>query len=437
MSTISDIVSCSVLVYIFFKVAVEKPKSIYVTFANIGAVALLAVIYTAVLFWFPHLQRALVCLFLFTIPTCALCFKACDYRGWHFAAIFCSVDIIGFAVTVLASGISLMLNLHSVVAAMLSMGVLFCLAFYFHKNGEEIHRAIGRLKTGWRELALLTMSFYVYLYFILLYPKRVQDRPEYIPVITGFCIVLLLAYKIIISTVKTMGYVYDMEQEERNMKIQLEVQKKQLEEEKMRMLVSQIRPHYIYNTLMSIRYLTRKDPDTAYEMIGDFSKYLRANVSFADQDHYIRFEEELEHINAYVRIEKVRCKDKLRIVYQIAEEDFLIPPLTVEPLVENAIKHGFDAERGETVWIRSYLEGDAFFVEVEDDGPGIVPERQEEKHALGLRYVKKRLEMIKGAAITIDSPGEKDAAGKRGTKIRLRIPRIVEENSNETLTTGQ
>lgn len=427
MIILSDVISCCVLVYIFMKLAVAKPESVRTVYINCGIIALIMAIYTIIHMLFPDVPRAVMSLFIFTLPTCLFCWKLTDYKGWHFIAVFCSVDIVGFAINVMASGISVLLNLHPLVEFVLKTGSLLLLAFYFHKRGDELKAAVSRLENGWKELAFLTMSFYAFLYFFLLYPGPIQNRLEYAPVAIGFCGVLLMAYRIVIATVRTMGQVYDMEQEEMEMRLQLEVQKKQLEEEKTKFLVSQIRPHYIYNTLMSIRYLTKKDPDTAYEMIGDFSKYLRANVTFAGQDHYISFREELEHINAYVRIEQVRCKDKLKVVYGIEEEDFLIPPLTVEPLVENAIKHGFDPELGEEVSIRSYREGDAYIVEVEDNGTGIDLQELEEKHALGLRYIKKRLEMLDGAEVIIIS-GKEEKPNGRGVKARLRIPEIKEEH---------
>lgn len=145
-----------------------------------------------------------------------------------------------------------------------------------------------------------------------------------------------------------------------------------LQESQLELMMGQIQPHFIFNTLSSIRTLVRVDPDLAYDMLYDFSAYLRANIDNVTNLSGINFSVEVEHIKSYVNIEKVRFGDRLSVVYDLQETDFIVPPLSIQPLVENAIKHGVCKKiDGGTVTLKSYREGDFNIVEVSDDGIGI------------------------------------------------------------------
>lgn len=152
-----------------------------------------------------------------------------------------------------------------------------------------------------------------------------------------------------------------------------------LHDSQLELMMGQIQPHFIFNTLSSIRALVKVDPDTAYNMIYDFSNYLRANVDNVTNLDGIKFSSEVEHIKNYVNIEKVRFGIRLNVEYDIRVNDFIVPPLSIQPLVENAIKHGVTKKvGGGTVWLRSYPDGGYNVVEVEDNGTGITPERLQE-----------------------------------------------------------
>ena len=145
----------------------------------------------------------------------------------------------------------------------------------------------------------------------------------------------------------------------------------QLHDSQMELLMGQIQPHYIFNTLSSIRTLTKIDPNKAYDMIYDFSKYLRANVDNMGKLEGINFAEEVEHIKSYVNIEQIRYGDRLKVAYDIQASDFKVPALSIQPLVENAIKHGVGVKpEGGAIVLRSYRDGNYNVVQVEDDGVG-------------------------------------------------------------------
>ena len=151
-----------------------------------------------------------------------------------------------------------------------------------------------------------------------------------------------------------------------------------LHESQVALLMGQIQPHFIFNTLSSIRTLIKVDPDTAYEMVYNFSNYLRANVDNISNMTGIKMAAEVEHIKSYVNIEKVRFGDRVNIEYDVQVKDFMVPPLSIQPIVENAIKHGICVRpEGGTVWIRSYPTEYYNVVEVEDDGVGFSPESLE------------------------------------------------------------
>lgn len=155
-----------------------------------------------------------------------------------------------------------------------------------------------------------------------------------------------------------------------------------LHDSQMELMMGQIQPHFIFNTLSSIRTLVKVDPDTAYNMLYDFSNYLRANVDNVTNLDGIKFAAEVEHITSYVNIEKVRFGDRLNVEYDILSKDFIVPPLSIQPLVENAIKHGVTKKvEGGTVWLRSYMDGQYNVVEVEDNGIGMPPDKLEELKA--------------------------------------------------------
>lgn len=148
-----------------------------------------------------------------------------------------------------------------------------------------------------------------------------------------------------------------------------------LQESQLELMMGQIQPHFIFNTISSIRTLVKIDPDVAYKMLYDFSNYLRANVDNVTNLSGIKFASEVEHIKSYVNIEKVRFGDRLNVEYDITVTDFTVPPLSIQPLVENAIKHGvFKKPEGGTVSLKSYEDGDNYVVKISDDGVGFSKE---------------------------------------------------------------
>lgn len=187
-----------------------------------------------------------------------------------------------------------------------------------------------------------------------------------------------------------------------------------LKKSRAELMTSQIKPHFIYNTLNSIQALIQLDPDKARRMVYDFSTYLRSNLDNLGERELIPFSEELKHIQAYLNIEKIRFEERLNIVLDIQVKSFLVPPLSIQPLVENAVKHGICKKiGGGTVVIRSYEKSDRYVVEVEDDGTGFdvsqlekwdTSEQLEEVSShIGLENIRFRIKEITGGTLEISS----------------------------------
>ena len=154
-----------------------------------------------------------------------------------------------------------------------------------------------------------------------------------------------------------------------------------------------------------------------------FSKYLRGNMDSISQKYPIPFETELEHIKNYCAIELLRFGDKLNIVYNTDFTDFSVPSLSIQPLVENAIKHGVTKKpEGGTVTVSSFEEAEFYCVVIEDDGIGFDPENPDfapdDSHShIGLSNVSNRLKIMVNAQLNIESEQGK------GTRVTIKIPK--------------
>ena len=197
-------------------------------------------------------------------------------------------------------------------------------------------------------------------------------------------------------------------------------------------MVSQIRPHFLYNALTSIAMLCELDPKTAKEATIAFSKYLRGNMDSLKQTKAVPFEQELSHIKNYLFIEKLRFDDLLNIEYDIQTTDFEVPQLSIQPLVENAVKHGVGiAEDGGTVTISTRETDDAFEVIISDDGVGFdvnAPKKDDGRSHIGMENTRKRLKEMCGADIIIESE-----VGK-GTTARVIIPKEWRNGNEDTVS---
>ena len=192
----------------------------------------------------------------------------------------------------------------------------------------------------------------------------------------------------------------------------------QLAQSRISTMMSQIRPHFIYNTLGSIEQLCNIDPPKAGKLVHNFAMYLRGNFGELDNPRPIRMSQEMEHVRYYISIESVRFPD-MTFTFDMHSDDFMLPALSIQPIVENSIKHGLmPLDRGGSVHVTSWETPSSYCVSIEDDGVGFDTNvlLDDRKH-IGLRNIRERLEATVNGSLTIES-----AIGK-GTKVQLTIPK--------------
>ena len=193
-----------------------------------------------------------------------------------------------------------------------------------------------------------------------------------------------------------------------------------LAESRISTMMSQIRPHFIYNTLGSIEQLCDLDPQKAGELVHNFAKYLRGNFGELDNPRPILMSQEMEHVQYYISIENVRFPD-MTFVFQMDSNDFHIPALTIQPIVENAIKHGLmKLPKGGTIRVVSHETDTHYCVSVEDNGVGFdTNELLDERKHVGIRNIRERLKAM------VDGTLEIESAVGIGTKATITIPKEV------------
>lgn len=225
-------------------------------------------------------------------------------------------------------------------------------------------------------------------------------EPEYVMVTLYFVLVFILFHK--------------------ELTTQLVKKEKEMAESKITTMINQIQPHFIFNSLSTIKFLVKKDQMEAVEAIDEFSDYLRGSMDSLTRKCGVPFSEELELVNHYLYMEKKRFGDKIHIEYDIQMDGFLVPALSVQPIVENAVKHGIRAQlKGGTIKIATKEDAKHFIIQITDDGAGFDPQAKKEdgKSHVGIANVQKRLALMCEGTLEIES-----APGK-GCQVTIRIPK--------------
>ena len=197
---------------------------------------------------------------------------------------------------------------------------------------------------------------------------------------------------------------------------QYQRQQREIAQQRASIMVLQMRPHFIYNTMMSIYYLCEQDPGKAQRVTMDFTTYLRKNFTAIASEDTIPFAQELEHARAYLAVEQAQFEDGIFVDYDTPHTRFRVPPLTLQPIVENAVKHGMGPDSEPLRILIKTRETDAgSVIIVEDNGPGFGPADNDEPH-IALANIRQRLEMMCDAELTI-APREGG-----GTVVKVTIP---------------
>ena len=193
-------------------------------------------------------------------------------------------------------------------------------------------------------------------------------------------------------------------------------QQREIAHQRSSVMVLQMRPHFIYNTMMGIYYLCDQDAAKAKQVTLDFTSYLRKNFTAIASEEMIPFNDELEHTRAYLAVEQVQFEDSLFVSFDTPHTMFRVPPLTLQPIVENAVKHGMnescDPIHISVVTRQTNLSSEII---VNDDGPGFKPTDDDEPH-IALNNIRQRLELMCGGTLEI-APREGG-----GTFVKVTIP---------------
>ncbi len=223
----------------------------------------------------------------------------------------------------------------------------------------------------------------------------------------------------------------------------LKEQERELDESRLSIMLSQIKPHFLYNSLTAIGQLCEIDSHKAKEAIHHFAHYLRGNLDSLGQRELIDFADELTHVETYLALEQLRFGDRLQVCCDIETERFMLPPLTVQPIVENAVRHGLEGRKPDgtavgTVTVSVRELPDCHQITVRDNGTGYDPARPEtdgQRH-IGIENVRERLARLCDGRLEINSrPGAGTEAVITVPKeiLRPRFPRNKPERITERL----
>ena len=194
-------------------------------------------------------------------------------------------------------------------------------------------------------------------------------------------------------------------------------QQREIANQRAGVMVLQMRPHFIYNTLMSIYSLCNQDPQKARQVTLDFTNYLRKNFTAVASENTIPFSAELEHTRAYLAVEQAQHEEMLVVDYDTPFVLFRLPPLTLQPIVENAVKHGMDPYSGPLhISIRTLETNAGCEITVENTGASFDPASNNDEPHIALSNIRQRLKMMCGGELNI-APREGG-----GTVVKVTIP---------------
>lgn len=225
-----------------------------------------------------------------------------------------------------------------------------------------------------------------------------------------FTLVAILCYSMLEGMRLLIKYI-----EHKNAMEEMEIQ---LEMSRAKTMMSQIRSHFVFNVLNAISGMCKYDPQKADDTVIHFAKYLRNNINIMEDDKNIPFATDVRQLEDYVALEQVRFGDKIEFYTDIEFDDFFIPQLILQPVVENAIKHGISKKEGNgTIILKSRDEGERVAVTVEDNGVGFNMDELNKENSVGIRNIRFRLEHLVNGSLDIQSEEGK------GTTVRITIPK--------------
>ncbi|QXM06949.1 sensor histidine kinase [Crassaminicella indica] len=317
--------------------------------------------------------------------------------------------------------------------------LFYCGAFF--KNNVFYFGSDGSLELGLVGYTFIVTDWVYWVIFLLILNMEFYKKTDVNPLGVFFCIAWLMTANIMESIGVRAGilnetyavaflfyylvihvYISQQVNEEKEIK---------LREQRVSLMLSQIQPHFLYNTLNTITALCRANPKLAEETTIKFSRYLRENMYSMGENDTHPFSQELEYTNIYLDIEKLRFGDRVKVEYDIKSDDFNMPRLTLQPIVENAVKHGICKKlEGGTIKISTEKQGRDHIIIIEDNGIGFEIDKalNDGKPHVGIHNVNERLKSMVKAKMEITS-----LIGI-GTTVKIIIPG---ERKNVRLESGE
>ncbi|TXK84887.1 sensor histidine kinase [Paenibacillus sp. N3.4] len=206
----------------------------------------------------------------------------------------------------------------------------------------------------------------------------------------------------------------------------LKLEERQKQAVQFQMLLSQMNPHFLLNTLNTVKWMARKEKQEAIAGICTSLGFI-LEASLSSEIELVTLKEEIKLLRSYESIQAFRFRDHFTILYEMDEsvQYALVPRFSLQPLVENSIVHGFDADKGCcTIWVRAKAEGSELILEVEDNGIGMeeAARRQVRRsgHGIGLSNLRERLQLLFKREGSIEF-----VSGAEGTLVRVQLPLLI------------
>ena len=283
---------------------------------------------------------------------------------------------------------------------------IFTGIFFTASHGEYVRSKTMILSQGYQ------LVMFVLVFIVAALNKKLVIREKI--AFSIYCIIPLIsiflqnifkgyaiAYASIIISVEILFFFVNVQRG-----IQIIREQEKVKDAEIKLMISQIQPHFIYNSLSSISTLIDIDPKKAQTTLDIFTEYLRRNLSSMTETRFIPFEEELKHIKVYLSLEKIRFNDRINVIYDIKTTDFMLPSLTIQPIVENACKHGILKKlEGGTITIKTREDDLKYIIEVIDDGVGFNINDIDFKNGnhYGLNNIKYRIDKMSNGNMVIES----------------------------------
>lgn len=292
------------------------------------------------------------------------------------------------------------------------ISVLINLKFGFYYHIEDGHYLRGSV--FWTEYIFpLFVSLVILFYALKIKTFWKLKIPYILMALLPVAVILLqtLAYSLSLMYISVLAAIFVL-----YMNVQVDMGRK-IEEYKNRVMISQIQPHFMYNTLTTIKALCRVDPDLASKTITNFADYLRGNMDFASLETTIPLERELKHTKIYTEIEALRF-DNITFEFKIEDENFDIPALCIQPMVENAVRHGVRSKKDGHILIHTYSDENYHNIVIKDNGKGFDNAQfNGSRTHIGLLNTQMRIERLVNGKFEVESVPD------QGVTITMRIPK--------------